>query len=348
LNRFIAQVNKDYGEYTAVKASELVIPKPFTTGSLSVDVITGGFPADRWTEVRGKESAGKSSFMMKAIAANQKLNPDFNVLWVAAENYDTDQAEALGVDNSRVIVVNTQQMEKAFQVMVEGAESKELDMIVLDSYPALVPEDEDTKDMSEFTMASGARTMNKFVRKAGLASKRAPDGSERPFCGIIINQYRDVIGSRYPTSTTPGGHGKDYFYHLILKLQRDEWIEEKIPGIKDASRVGQTIKITTDKNKTAPPGQLTAIEFYFKDAPILGFKRGDYNTALDYFTQAVKFNVIVKKGGWYSFRDERWQGRNSVLASLNEDIGLRDEISELVMSAVGNAPIVTTEDDDDE
>jgi recombination protein RecA len=334
------QLNKSYGDNTAVAASDMTVPKRFTTGSLSADVILGGgWPGNQWSELRGIQSAGKTSFMFKCIAANQKLDPEFTALWIAAESYDLDQAAALGVDNSRVLVVPTQDMELAFQIMIDGAESKELDMIVLDSYPALVPGEEDEKAMDEFTTAIGARTMNKFIRKAGKATRRSPDGKEKAMAGIIINQYRDKIGAYAPRGvpqTTPGGHGKDYFYYTILKLARDEWIEEKRPGVKDAVTVGQTIKLLTEKNKGAAPRQTVSLNFYFRNAPQLGFKRGDYDTALDYFNMAVLFGVIQKKGGWYYFNDLKWQGKEKTLASIYEDKVLQDEISELVLSAAKN------------
>jgi len=333
----INSLNKSYGQYTAVSAESLSDPKRITSGSLSLDVILGGgWRPNQWHELRGIQSAGKTSLMLKCIAANQKIDPNFTTLWVAAESYDINQAAALGVDNSRVTVVPTQQMELAFQVMIDGAESREVDLIVCDSYPALVPDEEAEKAMDEFTTAMGARQMNKFIRKAGLATKRAPDGSERPVTGIIINQYRDKIGSfsRYGTpQTTPGGHGKDYFYYTILKIARDEWIEEKRPGVPTPVKVGQTIKLTTEKNKAAAPQQTVSLDFYFRNAPLKGFKRGDFDIALDYFTVAALFDIIQKKGGWYYYKDRKWQGKPSVLDSLREDESLREDLSEQVLAA---------------
>lgn len=344
MNQFINQTNKTFGDHTAVVANSLAVPKRFTTGSLSADVILGGgLPGDQWSEVRGKESSGKTSFVFKSIAANQRQDSSFTALWVAAESYDVDQSTALGVDNARITVIPTQAMEFAFQVMVDGADSKEFDMIVLDSYPALVPDEEDEKAMDEFTTAIGARTMNKFIRKAGKATRRSPDGSERSMTGIIINQYRDKIGgfARYGVpQTTPGGHGKDYFYYTILKMARDEWIEEKRPGVKDAVKVGQSIKLTTEKNKANAPQQTVSLDFYFRNAPYLGFKRGDYDTAKDYFTMAVLFGVVQKKGGWYYYGDEKWQGKDKTLAVIYEDKSLQDDIASQVLIASKNPQLI--------
>lgn len=328
---------KDYGRngVVAVMADEIVVPKRFTTGSLSLDVILGGgFPGNRWTEIRGEKSAGKTSLLFKSIAANQKIDPNFNVVWVAAEDYDTVQSTNLGVDNSRVTVVNTKNMEFAFEAMLTAVESGDVDMIILDSYAALSTEEEAGKAMDESTVAAGARIMNRFVRKAGQASTRALDGTERPFTGIIVNQYRVKMGARssipgYVPMTTPGGEGKDYFYSVILKLKRESWITEKRPA--GEVTVGQIIKATTEKNKTSAPNQSVSLDFFFRKAQVLGFGRGEYDTAKDYATMAFLFEVIVKKGGWYYFKDEKWHGKEEVFQALREDIGLREQVAELVL-----------------
>ena len=269
-NTLIARVNKALGEDTFILASDLQIPRRYTTGSLGLDVILGGgIPGNKWIEVLGKESSGKTSMILKAIAANQALDPNFTTLWVAGEHFDSDQAEALGVDLVGSSSTHGQEMETAFQVMLEAAESRSVDWIVLDSYPALIAAEEDDKAMSEATMAKGAQMMGKFCRKAGKASRRAHDGSERSMVGIIVNQWRDKIGgfSRFGTpQTSPGGNGKNYFYYVRIDVARVEYITEKRPGVKDAVTVGQKIKFKTVKNKGAAPQQTAEVDFYNRGA----------------------------------------------------------------------------------
>jgi recombination protein RecA len=331
VNQFINNTNKQFGAGTAIKAADIRQPPCITSGSLSLDVILGGgWKPNQWSEIRGKESAGKTALAFKTIAANQKTNPDFAALWVAAETYDSVQAEALGIDNSRVTVVPTQAMEFAFEMMIEGAASQEFDLIVLDSYPALIPDEEDEKAMDEFTTAMGARNFNKFIRKAGKATQRAADGNERSVTGLIINQYRDKIGGFAPRGiipqTTPGGHGKDYFYYTIVKVARDDFISEKRPGVTDPVIVGQTIKLTTEKNKANAPRQTVSLDFYFREAPVLGFHRGAYDSAKDHFSMGVLFGVIQKAGVWYKYHGEQWQGKEKALAVIREDTVLQEEI----------------------
>lgn len=327
-------LNKNYGQGTALLASDIPAPARITSGLLSLDTIFGGgMPVGEWLEYRGSKSAGKSSLMHTCVAANQKLNPDFNTLWVASETYDTNQAKALGVDLERVTVIPTKKMELAFQTMIDANESGEVDLCVLDSYPALSADEEVGKAMDEFTTAVGARNFGKFIRKIGAT----PTESGKLMTGVVINQYRQKPGAYAPRGntpmTTPGGEAKDYFYYIILKLAKSEWITEKRPNVKDAITVGQTIKLTTDKNKSAAPNQVATVDFYFRNAPLLGFKRGEFDTALDYFTIASLFEIIVKKGGWYTYRDYKWQGRAAVLQALREDIDLKENVSEEVLAA---------------
>lgn len=334
----MAGINKKFGDQTMVVASDFVIPKRFPSGSLSLDVILGGgWPANQWVEIIGLESAGKTACALKTIATNQKLDPEFTALWIAGEHYDTDQARALGVDNDRVMILPTQEMELALELMNQVAASKSVDCVVLDSYPALIPSEEDEKAMDEFVVATGAKVFNKYWRKAGKATRRAPDGSERPMMGIIINQFRDKIGgfAKFGTpQTSPGGHGKDYAYFVRLQVQRDEFIKEKRPGAADPVIVGQTIKMTTIKNKAAPPRQVASVDFYFRDAPLIGFRRGDYDLGKEFVRVGIEFGVIKKSGGWYYYGDRKWQGKENVEIDVRCEPELQSELRADVMEVV--------------
>lgn len=342
--QLMASINKDFGEGTVIVASTIAVPRRFTSGSLALDVaLGGGWPGGQWVEIIGKESAGKTAIAFKTIAANQKIDPDFAVLWVAAETFDVEQAAALGVDCSRIVVVPTQEMEFAFAVMLEAAESRAVDCIVLDSYPALLPSEEGEKAMDEFTTAVGARIFNKFIRKAGKATKRDANGLERPLLGIIINQFRDKIGSfaRYGVpQTSPGGHGKDYFYYARLEVIRDEYITEKRPGIADPVKVGQTIKLRTIKNKSAAPQQTASIDFFFRGAPHLGFARGDYDLGKEFFTMGVLFGIIKKSGAWFTYGDRKWHGKDAAINDLRNDKSIQGEIAEEVLEAARNPKLI--------
>lgn len=338
---FMQKLNKELGPGAAVWASDLVVPKRFSTGSLSLDVACGGgLPGNQWVEVLGWENAGKTAVIYKTIATNQRSDPDFTTFWLAAESYDTDQAAALGVDNARVQVSPTRQMELGLDMVLDATASKAFDCIVVDSFPALLPDEERAKAMNENVMTVGARRFNSFWRKMGEASLRDPFGNDRPFVGLMVNQWRDAVGVFSPNpnvrpKTSPGGHGKDFSYYTRLDISRDEWITENRPSPEPGKqlkvKVGQVMKVTTVKNKAAAPQQVARVKFFFRDAPLLGFKRGDYDLGSEYVTLGILFGVIRKSGGWYYFGDQQWNGKPAVEDEVRADRGLQDALAAEVL-----------------
>jgi recombination protein RecA len=353
----IAKVNKEHGEGTVVLASDMKISKRFRTGSLSLDLaLGGGLPGNQWVEVVGRESHGKTALVYKLIAACQAVDPNFTVLWIAAEHYDLDQATALGVDPDRVLVIPTQAMEFAYQQMINFAASRTVDCIVLDSYPALIPNEEAEKDMDENTMTLGARRTGQFFRKAGTATKRSlTDPDDRPILGIIINQYRDKIGARSPIpghtpQTTPGGNAKNFAFYVRMEAKRDAVIKEKRPDQGEVA-VGQTIKVTVLKNKSAPPNQVASVDFYYRDAPYLGFKRGEYDTVKELQIMGALYGAIKRKGAYLEFDGRRWGGpgrkaKDDLLQSLREEIDLRNALDAAVREAALHADELPPQDEE--
>lgn len=333
-----AKINKAEGEGTIVVASQMKIARRFTTGSVALDIaIGGGWPGNQWVEVVGMESHGKTTIVYKTIAANQAADPDFTTLWIAAEHYDESWAASLGVDNERVLVIPTQGMEFAYQTMLEFAASRSVDCIVLDSYPALIADEEAEKDMDEAVMALGARLTGKFFRKAGAATKRSlTDPADRPILGIIINQYRDKIGGYSPhgtPKTTPGGNAKNFAFYVRVEVRRDDWIKEKRPGMGEVN-VGQTIKVKTIKNKSAAPQQVASVDFYFSDATIDGFsfKKGEYDTVKEIVTLGVLYGVIQRRGAYFDVGGNRIQGRDALVQALRESPDLLEQVKQEVLA----------------
>ena len=290
----------------------------------------GGFPGNQWNELIGEPSHGKTALALKTIAANQSLNPEHTTVWVAAEQWVPEYAAMCGVDTTRVIVIETSIMEEAYQAVIQFAESKSVDAIVIDSLPALSPAPEMEKDMSEATVGRGALLTNKFFRVVGTAMKRSLIEDERPVLGLIINQYRMKIGVMHgDPRTTPGGEGKNYAFFTRCEVKRDEWIE--IGSGNNKVRVGQRIKVRTLKNKTAPPQRIAYFDFYFAEggdcAP------GEFDFAKEVASLAVVKGIIERKGGWYYYGERKWQGIEPVIASIREEVDLKEVIQKLVLES---------------
>jgi recombination protein RecA len=328
--KIMALLNKKFGDNVVVVASDIrsdLIPR-ITSGSTTLDyVLGGGFPGNQWNELIGEPSHGKTALALKTIAANQATNPEHTTVWVAAEQWVPEYADMCGVDTSRVIVIETSIMEEAYQAVIQFAESKSVDAIVIDSLPALSPAPEMEKDMSEATVGRGALLTNKFFRVVGTAMKRSLVEDERPVLGLIINQYRMKIGVMHgDPRTTPGGEGKNYAFFTRCEVKRDEWIE--VGTGTNKVRVGQRIKVRTLKNKTAPPQRLAYFDFYFAEggdcAP------GEFDFAKEVAALSVVKGIVQRKGGWYYFGERKWQGIEPVIQSIREEIELKDELQKLV------------------
>jgi len=359
----IAKVNKTLGDGSVLIGSDIKIARRYTSGALSLDVaLGGGWPANQPIEVIGHESHGKTAVVLKTIAANMAQDPNFTAFWLAAEPFDTDQAEALGVDIDRMIVHPTQAMEEAYETMLAFMESRAVDCVVLDSYPALIADEEAEKGMDEAVMAIGARATGKFFRKAGKATRRSlTDPEDKPLLGpIIINQFRDAIGKFSPQGTpktTPGGNAKNYAFYVRVEVARAGWIDEKVPGKDLKIRVGQNIKVKTIKNKAAAPQQAASLDFYFRDAPVTGFERGQYDDVKDMVIMGLLFDVLQRKGAYFQFENGqtdpsgkplyRWQGKDAMFDAIRSDIDLREELTREVLDRAKNPNAISSISEDD-
>jgi recombination protein RecA len=334
LSKTINKLNKKFGANTVVLGKDIhdnVLGR-MTTGSLALDVaLGGGWPTNQWHEIVGEASNGKTALALKTIAANQARDPEFTTVWVAAEQWVPQYAEMCGVDLSRVFVVSTSIMEEAYEAVIEFVESKAVDCVVVDSLPALVPISEDEKDMDEATVGRGALLTGKFFRKVGKASKRSLVDEERPFIGLMINQYRLKIGVMYgDPKTTPGGEAKNYAFFTRVEVKRDDWLE--VGTGQEKRRIGQTIRIRTLKNKSAPPSQTAYVDFYFDDGG--DCDKGSFDFAKEIVALGIINKVITRAGAYYRYGDRQWQGADAVVNSIREEVDLKETLDRDVMDAV--------------
>ena len=318
-------VNKKMGTEVLIKASAATQDVPrITSGVLSFDLaLGGGWAANQWNEIVGEESSGKTAIAYRTIAANQAKDPNFMALWVAAEEYVPSYAESFGVDLDRLWVVETNEMEAALDLVLKAVDNRLIDLVVIDSIPALVTETEEKKDMGESSVATGAQILSRFFKKSAKAQRRSMTEHERSCTLIAINQWRDKIGVMYgDPRTTPGGKAKNYYYFIRMEARRDEWISD---GSSIESRVGQSIKVRVFKNKTYRPQQVATVDFYFADSA--GFKMGEFDTIKDLVNVCLALDVFE---GRYKFEGERIANKKEELyTAVRGDVGLQQKLDKV-------------------
>jgi len=334
----MTKINKSYGPGSIITGSQIVKPlrQTITSGSLSFDAaLGGGWATGHWAEIIGHESVGKTFIVLKTIAANQKIDPEFTTVWYATEDFSRPYAELLGVDVDRVIIQNEVLMERVFQSAHDLLQTKGIDCMVIDSLPFLVSEREDEGGMDEFQPGAAAILTGKFFRKSQGKIKRRLDLEEERTCtGLIINGWRDTFAKYGDPRVAPGGKGKNFVFYQRVDLSRTEWITDsrKRP-------VGQKMQLKNIKNKIARPRLVGEVDAYVADYK--GHKAGSFDSGKDVVSAAIAYDVVKKDKTWYLFGKEEWYGKPKLEEAAQNDPQLRARLRKEVLKAAA-APLTPT------
>jgi recombination protein RecA len=298
-----------------------------TSGSLNLDAaLGGGWATNHWIEIVGRPSAGKTALIMKTIAENQKLDPNWVCAWFATEDFVEDYATMWGCDLSRILVHEENIMELVFDAVLKMLATRDVDCIVIDSYPAMETMAEHKGDITDQQRADGAKLMGKFLRKANGDLKRPLTAEGRQCTCFIINQWRSKMTLYGDPRTTPGGEGKDYHFFQRVEVRRDDWITNS-----KEDTVGQVLKIENMKNKLSRPKRTAYIDAYIAKGN--GFGPGDYDVVKDVVSAAIAYEVIQKDKAHYNFAGQQWYGRPALDTAVKEDTKLQAQIRRAVFAA---------------
>jgi recombination protein RecA len=307
------QIEKQFGAGSLIKLGAHDSAAGIETvpsGSILLDEALGigGYPRGRIIEIYGPESSGKTTLALHAIAEAQKMGGI--AAFVDAEHaLDPVYAKNLGVNIDNLWVSQPDSGEQALEIAESLVRSGAVDVIVVDSVAALTPQAEIDGDMGDAQMGLQARLMSQAMRKL-----TAIIGKSRTIL-IFINQIRMKIGIMFGNpETTTGGNALKFYASLRLEVRRTETIE----GGKDADAIGNRVKVKVVKNKVAPPFRKAELEIMFgKGVSAIG-------SLLD---AAVKYQIIDKKGAWFSYGEEKvGQGRESAKEYLEQNPGFTKEV----------------------
>ena len=324
LDDALKAIQKSYGKGAVMRLGERprvdvdVIP----TGSILLDQAlgVGGYPRGRIIEIYGPESSGKTTLALEAIAEAQRKGG--RAAFVDAEHaIDPDYAHKLGVNIDELILSQPESGEQALEIVEMLAASGALDIIVVDSVAALVPQAELDGEMSDNQVGLQARLMSKGMRKiAGVLNRTGT-------VVIFINQLREKVGVMYGNpETTTGGRALKFYASIRIDIRRAE-------AIKNGTNIiGNTVKVKVVKNKVAPPFHSCIIDLIYGE----GISR--YGEILDLGTS---LNLIGKTGNWYTLGDNKiGNGREAAKAYLREHPEQTDELEKQIRSAISKDGVI--------
>ncbi len=311
------QINKQFGDGAIRRLGDTttVDVELFSSGSLSLDLaLGGGYPKGRILEIYGPESSGKTTLALHAIAEVQKNGG--TAAFIDAEHaLDPAYARRLGVDTDNLLVSQPDNGEQALEIAETLVRSNAVDLVVVDSVAALVPQAEIDGDMGDSHMGLQARLMSQALRKlTGIISKSRTTV-------IFINQIRMKIGVMFGNpETTTGGNALKFYASVRLDIRRTGQIKSS------EDIIGSRTKVKVVKNKIAPPFRVAEFDIMYNEGIS---KTGD---VLDL---AVLHNIVDKSGAWFAYNDAKiGQGREASKEYLKANPELLTEIDAKVRAKV--------------
>lgn len=315
----VEQIEKQFGKGSIMRlgTNSHADIETFSTGSVSLDVALGnGIPKGRIIEIYGPESSGKTTVTLHAIAEMQKTGG--TAAFVDAEHaLDPQYAKRIGVDIEKLLVSQPDSGEQALEIVETLVRSNAVDLIVVDSVAALVPQAELEGDMGDAQMGLQARLMSQAMRKLTAIMNRSKTTV------IFINQLRMKIGVMFGNpETTTGGNALKFYASVRMDIRRTSQIK-----VGD-DIIGNRVRVKIVKNKVAPPFREAEFDIMYNKGIS---KEGD---VLDL---AVDNNIISKSGSWFEYDGNRFaNGREAAKTYLLENPKMLDELCKKVMSVSSN------------
>ena len=319
LAQVLADIEKQFGKGSIMKLGEQTHNKIAVcpSGSLALDIAlgVGGYPKGRIIEIYGPESSGKTTFALHAIAEIQKEGG--RAAFIDAEHsLDPDYARKLGVNINELLLSQPDTGEQALEICDALVKSEAVNIVVIDSVAALVPQAEINGEMGDSHVGLQARLMSQALRKLSGSINKTNT------IVIFINQLREKVGVMFGNpETTPGGKALKYYASVRLDIRRGEQIKQS------TDIIGNKTNIKVVKNKVAPPFKTATVEIMYGQGVS---KEGEL------VDLASEVGIIDKSGAWYSYMGEKiGQGKENVKLLFKDNPELMKEIEKKVREHYG-------------
>lgn len=329
----LKSIEKQFGKGAVMRLGE--VPRQqvdvISTGSLGLDMALGigGIPKGRIIEIYGPESGGKTTLALSILAQAQQAGGV--AAFVDAEHaLDPTYAKGLGVSTDDLLVSQPDTGEQALEIVELLTRSGAVDVIVIDSVAALVPQAEIEGQMGDAFVGIQARLMSQALRKLTAVLSKSNTAA------IFINQIREKVGQIYGNpETTPGGRALKFYASVRLDVRK-----QGQPIKLGNEAVGNRVRVKVTKNKLAPPFREHEIELYFGKG---------IDPLADLVTVAIATEVVDKAGSWLSYNHTRLgQGKEKAAEFLRGEPRLAQEIREKVLAQAGKLSVLAAPEGDEE
>lgn len=287
-----------------------------STGSLKLDLALGigGLPKGRMVEIYGQEASGKTTLALHIIKEAQKLGG--YCAYLDVENaLDPSLAESVGVNIQNLLISQPDSAENLLCTVDTLVKSGSIDVIVVDSVAALVPQKEIDVELGDINRDIQSMIMTQALRKIhySLCQSRT--------LIIFVNQVRSKPrsgrGFGHADEVTCGGNSLPFYAAIRLRIARTGLIkiEDEITGL------GISVKVV--KNKLAPPLKIAQLAIKF------GKGISCESEVLDL---ACEHGIIIKDGNNFYISKHVFKSKNEAECYLAENEAVLDRIMQFLRS----------------
>ncbi len=323
LKSAMAQITKTYGQGAIMKLGDnaKMQVSAVSTGSLTLDLALGigGIPRGRIIEVFGPESSGKTTLALHMAAEVQKAGG--NAAFIDAEHaLDPVYAKNLGVNTDELLVSQPDSGEQALEITESLVRSGAVDIVVVDSVAALVPQQEIDGDMGSSQVGVQARLMSQAMRKLSAVISRTNS------IVVFINQLREKVGVMYGNpEVTPGGKALKYYASVRIDIRRTE-------TLKEGDEVyGSRTRCKVVKNKVAPPFRVAQFDILYGKG---------ISKSSELIDIGIDLGILEKSGSWFSYNGERiGQGRDNVRKYFESNPDVFSEVERRIRDSSAQIPM---------
>ncbi|KAG4177479.1 hypothetical protein ERO13_A11G309400v2 [Gossypium hirsutum] len=310
----LSQLSGDFGRESMLSLQRFFRSRHtpvISTGSLKLDLALGigGLPKGRMVEIYGREASGKTTLALHIIKEAQKRG-GYCAYFDVENAMDPSLAEAIGVNTQNLLISLPDCAENLLCAVDTLTKSGSVDVIVVDSVAALVPQCEIDGSIGDNKRDVQARIMTQALRK--ISSSLCRSNTLILFLNQVRYNSKQSQAFGHMDEVTCGGNALKFYSAIRLRMIRTGLLknEDKVTGL------GVCVQVV--KNKLAPVMQ----------KPELGIQFGrGFCRESEVLELACEYGIINKEGSNYYIEGKIFSGKQEAERYLAEKDGVLENIA---------------------